>query len=419
LIETDINLFLYLNELFSGKWASIFFSVITHLGNGLVTALLVIAFMYLFKAKKLCRHFLPMVLSVAAAGAVVNVIKPVVNRPRPANYFAGTDVEVHTPKGTPSDKSFPSGHTMAAFGAATYLSCLYPAASPVFLGLAALTGLSRIALGVHYPSDVLVGALFGIVFSLAGFRWYRSYMKRKSRERPLECVVLFDIDGTLVGSPAGRTSTGSLAMNDASIEIARRPARFSGSDYAGRTDILIARMLLEDAGVSSPSKDKIDAFIKSYLTHLAERIPEHPSCVLGNPRAAIEALRKQGATVGLGTGNVRSGARLKLDSAKIGDLFEPLLGGFGEDGETRGELLEAGARLLDPARRLPVIIVGDTPKDVEGAKTIGAMCIGVPFGKNDRAVLKAAGADAVTDTLDESLVDVVYELLENSKGEIR
>lgn len=411
MLETDINLFLYLNELFSGKCASIFFSLITHLGNGLVTGLLVIGSMYLFKAKKLRRHFIPMVLSVAVSGAAVNIIKPIVNRPRPANYFAGADIEVHTPKGTPSDKSFPSGHTQAAFGAATYLSCLYPAASPIFLGLAALTGLSRIAIGVHYPLDVLVGALFGIVFSLAGFRWYRSYARRKSRERPFKCVVLFDIDGTLISSPAGRTSTGSLAMNDASIEIAHQPARFTGADYAGRTDIQIARMLLEDAGISSPSKDKIDAFIDAYLTRLAERIPEHPSCVLGNPRAAVEALRKEGATVGLGTGNVRSGARLKLDSAKIGDLFEPLLGGFGEDGETRAELLEAGARLLNPDRTLPVIIVGDTPKDVEGAKKISALCIGVPFGKNDRTVLESAGADVVVDTLDESLVEVVRKLL--------
>ena len=91
--------------------------------------------------------------------------------------------EVHTPTGTPSDKSFPSGHTQTAFGAATYLSCLYPAASPIFLGLAALTGLSRIALGVHYPSDVLAGALFGIVFSLLGFRFYRSYLVRKSKSQ--------------------------------------------------------------------------------------------------------------------------------------------------------------------------------------------------------------------------------------------
>ncbi len=168
--QIDNQLFLYLNSALSGPPTALFFSLITYLGNGLVTLLFIILPLYFLDRAKLRTHLLAMVLSTAVSGAIVNVIKPVVDRPRPADYFGKTGVVVHTPLGTPPDKAFPSGHTQTAFGAATYLGCMYPRLSPLFLILAAGVGLSRIALGVHYPSDVAVGALFGIVFALIGYR---------------------------------------------------------------------------------------------------------------------------------------------------------------------------------------------------------------------------------------------------------
>lgn len=180
-MEIDYQLFLQLNKAFSGSFATTFFTVITYLGNGLITGALIILPLYFLDREKLRTHLLPLVLSTALSGAIVNIIKPMVNRPRPADHYANTEISVHTPVGTPTDKSFPSGHTQTAFGAATYLSCMYPAWSPLLLGLAALAGLSRIALGVHFPSDVLVGALFGIGFSLLGYRIQRSYRKNRSR----------------------------------------------------------------------------------------------------------------------------------------------------------------------------------------------------------------------------------------------
>ncbi len=62
----------------------------------------------------------------------------------------------------PGTWSFPSGHTANAFGAAWILSRVWPQGAPVFLTLASLVGLSRIYVGVHYPSDVLFGAAAGI-----------------------------------------------------------------------------------------------------------------------------------------------------------------------------------------------------------------------------------------------------------------
>ena len=407
-IDLDTSLFLYLNRLFSGPSAALFFSIVTQLGNGLITAALILIPMYLKDRLRFRAHALPMVLAVALSGLVVNGLKPIVNRPRPANYFAESDTPVHTPLGTPSDKSFPSGHTQTAFGAAAYLSCVYPSGTPVFLGLAALTGLSRIALGVHFPSDVLVGALFGIVFSWVGFRIARGRRFGKGR---LQCAVLFDIDGTLLAGPKGTSGAGVYAMSDASAAITGAPSRFKGADYAGRTDRQIAKMLIEDAGTVPVSPNSISALLDVYTRSLAERVKEKPCEPLGRARDAVEALRSRGASVGLGTGNVRAGATAKLKSAGLDDLFTPLIGGFGDDGDTRAALLNVGVRALNPRRNLPVVIIGDTPHDVTGAKAVGALCIAVPFGKNDRAALTAAGADVVIDHLDASIAETVTDLL--------
>ncbi len=180
-MNTDVALFLYLNRALSGEAATLFFSTITHLGNGLVLAVLVLPILYKIKRIDFNAHALSMVLAVALSGGVVNLIKPVVGRPRPGPRFAAEGIAVHVPRGTPPDKAFPSGHTQTAFATAVYLSCMYPRWLPIFLSLACLVGLSRIAIGVHYPSDVVVGALFGALFSLAAFHLAR----RRQRDAAL------------------------------------------------------------------------------------------------------------------------------------------------------------------------------------------------------------------------------------------
>jgi undecaprenyl-diphosphatase len=67
------------------------------------------------------------------------------------------------------ERSFPSGHAQAAFGTATYVSLVYPRLAVPAAVVAVLIGVSRIYLGVHFPIDVLAGALLGIGFSVCGF----------------------------------------------------------------------------------------------------------------------------------------------------------------------------------------------------------------------------------------------------------
>ena len=167
MLSTDANLFLALNSLLSGPLATPLFRAATTLGNGLVLALLVLLPMYRWDRDRFRQHALALVVAVAVSGLVVNLMKIAVDRPRPPAHFAGQNLDIDTPAGLPPDPSFPSGHTQTAFGTATYLACLYPKYGAPLIVLAAIVGLSRIALGVHFPLDVLIGALIGAAFSFA------------------------------------------------------------------------------------------------------------------------------------------------------------------------------------------------------------------------------------------------------------
>ncbi|MGZ3457463.1 MAG: HAD family hydrolase [Archangium sp.] len=208
-------------------------------------------------------------------------------------------------------------------------------------------------------------------------------------------VLLFDIDGTLVTTGgAGRRS-----MERAFEHLHGRRDACDSFSLSGMTDQAIVRKALELIGVL-PSPEALSAVIDSYLAHLAEEVPRvddrdyrlHPGM-----REAVEAaLAHPGVAVGLGTGNVRQGARIKLERVRIHDRFS--FGGFGCDHEDRVELIRHGARsgaalLGAPLEECRVVIIGDTPKDVAAAKGIGAICIGVGTGGFTPEALLASGAD--------------------------
>jgi undecaprenyl-diphosphatase len=115
-----------------------------------------------------CRRKLPFAafaaLSAAAvAGLSVMLLKGLFDRARPPLVDPGLD-----PVGTvPGSASFPSGHAATAFAAAVAVGVLYPRFRTPLLALAATVALSRVYLGVHFATDVLVGSLLGAAIGLA------------------------------------------------------------------------------------------------------------------------------------------------------------------------------------------------------------------------------------------------------------
>lgn len=95
--------------------------------------------------------------ALASSHAAVRFLKVVVKRKRP--YLTLPNLMVRGPK--LKDLSFPSGHTAAAFSLATSFAAAFPSLSLVLAVLAALVGISRMYVGMHYPSDVIFGAVLG------------------------------------------------------------------------------------------------------------------------------------------------------------------------------------------------------------------------------------------------------------------
>lgn len=101
-----------------------------------------------------------------ASGTVNQVFKRIAPRHRPDREGAEVPTQRHVPM--PESTSFPSGHSASAFAFATAMSSELPALAPILFPLAAAVAYSRTYVGVHHPSDVVVGASFGVVAGAVG-----------------------------------------------------------------------------------------------------------------------------------------------------------------------------------------------------------------------------------------------------------
>lgn len=142
-------------------------------------SLIWIAFIFIFlAAKELKDQGKIMVLAFILNILIVNIfVKNLVARPRPYDVTNFTDLLIHKL----SDNSFPSGHTSYAFTFATIVTILNKnKALKIFTGvLASLMAFSRLYLYVHFPTDVLAGAIFGILIGILSIKIYNS---RKYKE---------------------------------------------------------------------------------------------------------------------------------------------------------------------------------------------------------------------------------------------
>jgi len=126
-------------------------------------AFLVIVFAMISKSKDLRRQFFMLVTVLLLVIIITQGLKSIIDRDRPFTTYP--EIEKLSSGG---DSSFPSGHTLEAFAMAAAISLLFPRKRiiiPVYLWALSIA-YSRIALGVHYPSDVLAGIVIG---SLTGF----------------------------------------------------------------------------------------------------------------------------------------------------------------------------------------------------------------------------------------------------------
>ncbi|HZU35741.1 MAG TPA: HAD hydrolase-like protein [Gemmataceae bacterium] len=205
-------------------------------------------------------------------------------------------------------------------------------------------------------------------------------------------TVLFDIDGTLLSSGgAGKAAMEAALASEFGVTEVDDSVPFSG-----RTDRAIGYDLLQLHGIPNPPV-AWPRLVAGYLRLLPGYLKSRPGQVLPGIAEMLKLLAERGdVSVGLLTGNVRDGARLKLGHYGIAHHFT--FGGFGDDHLDRCDVArEALAAVrqrcrgdVDPSR---IWVIGDTPLDIECARSIGARVVAVATGWHSLELLAEAKPD--------------------------
>jgi phosphoglycolate phosphatase len=208
-------------------------------------------------------------------------------------------------------------------------------------------------------------------------------------------LFLFDIDGTLV-TAAG---AGRIALGRALTAVYGTTGPIEAYDFRGKTDPRIVWDLMTGAGLAETAvTDRMSACFDAYVAELDALIGDGARVkVMPGIAELVRALSaRDDAVVGLLTGNIEAGARVKLRPTGLWPLFR--LGAFGSDDLDRRKLPAiACARARSVAGHdfgfEQVTIIGDTPLDVDCARACGAVAVAVATGFHPHEDLQACGPD--------------------------
>ena len=212
-------------------------------------------------------------------------------------------------------------------------------------------------------------------------------------------LILWDVDGTLLSA----RGAGRRALGRALERVYGSAGGIDAYDFRGKTD---PRIVLDLMGATGLPPDAIragfDECFDLYARGLAEEIGAGAGVKL-LPGVADLVRRLDGTPgvmQGLLTGNIEAGARIKLAPTGLAPFFRT--GAYGSDDADRRRLPSLAARRAEALvghRFAPtqVLVIGDTPLDVECARAFGAVAVAVATGFHPRDELAALGPDLLFD----------------------
>jgi phosphoglycolate phosphatase len=210
-------------------------------------------------------------------------------------------------------------------------------------------------------------------------------------------VLLFDIDGTLIRAGGA----GRKALNRAAQVLYGKKNACSELSLAGRTDLWNFGAAVRNCTGRKPTAKDVDRLHEEYLKHLPHYVNKalrEKTYILPKGIAALlkRLSREKGVLLGLGTGNMERGARIKLEPSGFNAYFA--FGGFGSDGFHRPTLLKKAVRrarkhMNGHSGPVEVFVIGDTPHDVAAGKKAGCKTVGVGTGFSEWGELKASKPD--------------------------
>ena len=216
--------------------------------------------------------------------------------------------------------------------------------------------------------------------------------KRTTRIDLKTKLVLFDIDGTLLTSGGAGIKALGLALADR-FGVDRDLTEI---EVAGRTDSGIARQIVAAQGIEATAENS-GLFLDGYLHHLARLLPQTKGRLLPGIIELLDQIALlPHVAVGLLTGNLEAGAKLKLAHYGVWDYFE--FGAFADDHHDRNQLgqfarqraQERHGCLFEPEN---IFVLGDTAHDVACARAIGAKAVAIATGNSSLEELATYGPD--------------------------
>jgi phosphoglycolate phosphatase-like HAD superfamily hydrolase len=197
-------------------------------------------------------------------------------------------------------------------------------------------------------------------------------------------ILLFDIDGTLVRAGGA----GRKALNRAALRLYGKKNVCDEFNLAGQTDLANFKVAYEKSTGLRANRLALDRLHREYLKYLPYYVRvaiKRNSYVL--PRGIKILIRRlsreKGVLLGLGTGNIERGARLKLEPSGFNPYFS--FGGFGSDSFHRPALLKKAVQRARRFTKEPILpsdvyVIGDTPLDISAGKKMGYKTVAMGTG---------------------------------------